>query len=652
MLVVTLDEIVGMLREGRTPKQVAVSLGITERAIRNRFDRAGRLTEYENIVRDSQAKAAGRVDVSAGYEISNWYVGIDGEYVEIVDSNTSGFGTPTNFTTYSNVDVYVALEPVEYRLTVEVDENLEVTVTVDGEEQQPTNSEYSYTVGQTVVITVELTENLHINGATANEGSWNRFTIDGDKVTFTSPAMDLDVSITTSVGYTVTITMPSGGTHDDNELFGFENDRIIAGVVEHTYEVEIGPGGSLQMTAPSYGEHSTVISLYGTDGSVLQYQDTFSLQYNQLGRDVGYELYVNIIWNVTHGSHYTYYIERTDHRGDPLTVSGWDGKRAYTGDVIGLTVEEGYQFGMGFTAVGASLVADGASHREYSVNSGLTGSKTDVLFGDAEQSQFTVTVVVSFQKKGAQFTEEPEGTLSVTTRDHAPVQVSEGSWNPAEGNMTYKFPATSQTYLVFGQFAGFVDADVNEHTVDVDGSVTVAIGFVAVPQTIVFSDGDKELYTYVEWYIGDTTSLIQMYSDAGDYRAWAYTGGLIDDVNDPTSLDIGLFEHGALTMVGLPNVVDIPIDSSEQSIIIRSSQLQGNGFSILLQDSAGYTISFSGDLMLEARWNGDYLTLRSGDPGTGSFHITLEGPAAVHVLHVVVVGSVEEIGRAGVFSIY
>lgn len=63
--VVTLDEIVGMLREGRTPKQVAVSLGITERAIRNRFDRAGRLSEYENIVLDTQARAADRVDVSA-----------------------------------------------------------------------------------------------------------------------------------------------------------------------------------------------------------------------------------------------------------------------------------------------------------------------------------------------------------------------------------------------------------------------------------------------------------------------------------------------------------------------------------------------------------------------------------------------------------
>ena len=80
--------------------------------------------------------------------------------------------------------------------------------------------------------------------------------------------------------------------------------------------------------------------------------------------------------------------------------------------------------------------------------------------------------------------------------------------------------------------------------------------------------------------------------------------------------------------------------------------MEGNGFSIRLQDSTGYTISFSGDLRVEARWNGNYLTLRSGDPGTGSFHITLEGPATVHVLHVVVVGSVEDIGRAGVFMIY
>ena len=217
--------------------------------------------------------------------------------------------------------------------------------------------------------------------------------------------------------------------------------------------------------------------------------------------------------------------------------------------------------------------------------------------------------------------------------------------------MTYTFPATSQTYLVSGRFAGFEDEDAVEHTVDVNGNVTISISFEAVAQTIVFSDGDTVLHTYSEWYIGDTTPLVGMYDGADDYRAWAYMGGLIDDVSGPTSLDIGLFEHGPLTMVGLPNVVNVPTDSSEQSIIIHSSQLEGNGFSIRLQDSAGYTISFSGDLRLEAQRNGDYLTLRSGDPGTGSFHITLEGPAAVHVLHVVVVGSVEEIGRTGVFSI-
>ena len=65
MPAVTLDDIVVMLREGRTPKQVAASLGITERAIQNRFDRAGRLSEYRNVVRASEAEASRRVDVEA-----------------------------------------------------------------------------------------------------------------------------------------------------------------------------------------------------------------------------------------------------------------------------------------------------------------------------------------------------------------------------------------------------------------------------------------------------------------------------------------------------------------------------------------------------------------------------------------------------------
>lgn len=597
----------------------------------------------------SAVDLTGRVDVSAGYEISEWYIEIDGDYVEISDS---GFGTPTNFTTYSNVDVYVELVPEEYSLTVVVDDGLGVTITIDGIVREPAGGTYTYTVGQNVAIAVNVTGNQHVSGATANEGTWNRFKIDSNEVTFTSPAMDLDVSITISVGYTVTITMPSGGIHDDNELFGFDNGRIIEGGAGSEYEFEIRPGTSLQLMAPSFGTLTTVISLYGSDGSEFQYANTFSLSYGDLSQDVEYELYVNIPWDVSHGKNYSYGIERTDHRGNTANLSGWDGNQAYTGDIIVLTADSGYQFGTGFTAVGASLVVDGTTQREYSVNSGLTGSKTDVSFGDAEQTEFTVTVVVSFLKNGSPFIDEPSGKLFVTTRDHVPVQVSAGVWDSAAGMMTFTFPATSQTYLVSGQFAGFADVVEAEHTVEVDGSITVDISFVAVAQTIVFSDGDTVLHTYTGWYIGDTTPLSKMYDGAGAYRAWAYGGGLIDNVDEPTSLDIELFEDGPLTMICLPNVADIPIVSSEQSIIIHSSQLEGNGFSIRLQDSTGYTISFSGDLRVEARWNGNYLTLRSGDPGTGSFHITLEGPATVHVLHVVVVGSVEDIGRAGVFMIY
>ena len=65
MPVVTLDEIVDRIRGGTAPKTLASELGITERAIRNRFEKAGRLSEYQNIVKSAQAESASRVDVSA-----------------------------------------------------------------------------------------------------------------------------------------------------------------------------------------------------------------------------------------------------------------------------------------------------------------------------------------------------------------------------------------------------------------------------------------------------------------------------------------------------------------------------------------------------------------------------------------------------------
>lgn len=83
MPVTTLDEIVGMLREGRTPKQVAASLGITERAIQNRFDRAGRLDEYRNVVMASKAEASGKVDVFALMELADRGMSFNSACIEL-----------------------------------------------------------------------------------------------------------------------------------------------------------------------------------------------------------------------------------------------------------------------------------------------------------------------------------------------------------------------------------------------------------------------------------------------------------------------------------------------------------------------------------------------------------------------------------------
>lgn len=64
-MITTLDEILELIRGGRTPKDVAGGLGITERAIRNRFQSAGRLQEYDNTVRAMESERARNVDLSA-----------------------------------------------------------------------------------------------------------------------------------------------------------------------------------------------------------------------------------------------------------------------------------------------------------------------------------------------------------------------------------------------------------------------------------------------------------------------------------------------------------------------------------------------------------------------------------------------------------
>lgn len=61
----TLDEIISMVRDGLTSRAIAGELGVSERYIRNRFQEAGRLSEYRNALMDAGARRAAAVDVDA-----------------------------------------------------------------------------------------------------------------------------------------------------------------------------------------------------------------------------------------------------------------------------------------------------------------------------------------------------------------------------------------------------------------------------------------------------------------------------------------------------------------------------------------------------------------------------------------------------------
>ena len=72
-----------MIRDGKSPKMVAADLGISQRAIQNRFDRAGRLDEYRNVVMDAEAKAVARVDADALMECADKGLSLNSACIEL-----------------------------------------------------------------------------------------------------------------------------------------------------------------------------------------------------------------------------------------------------------------------------------------------------------------------------------------------------------------------------------------------------------------------------------------------------------------------------------------------------------------------------------------------------------------------------------------
>ena len=573
----------------------------------------------------SQLDLYGRITVTPGYEITEWWYGSTPEGSTRIKTGTSSDGqTTVPLTTYSTTNIYVVLAKIDYELEVVFDDGTGssggYTYTVTGGSEGD-----GFQVGDKVTITAGNLGGMHISGATGNDGAWNMFIVNLTEVSFTAPAMDLTVTIHLSSNFTVTVTLPQDEA--DNVMFGFQSvgsgtlvhgGRLSSSTFVSTLSTE-GGAGTVTISAPAYEGHSVVLSLYDSEGALVgnEHSPSVSFGISDLEADASYKLRVNVLWKVTLGEGYS------------ATVT--DGATVYTGDVIRLTLEQGHAFGNGFYAVGAAMTGFGSGYREYTVNI-WDGNRTDVVFGDAEYAMIIVTVDVVFKVKGETATEEPVGSVTMSSSSGSTV-LTGGTWSSESGMMTYETVVLKQTYTFEAVFTGYGDGSKTEY---IGEDMTVTIELDAEKQRVEFSSGSSVLKTY-DWYIGDKTALSGMYSNPG-YLAWTDGETLF---RSDSVLAFDMFEDGVLTLIGLPVVVVIPSEWDVMEVLVDERSLE-SGVEVLVGEGFDGPVKTSVN-DVTAKLDGVTLTLQCHG-GTGSFHVVLEGPAENLVVIVTVAGSVEDIG--------
>lgn len=257
--------------------------------------------------------------------------------------------------------------------------------------------------GDKVSIMVKYTGNqqYRILGA---EGEYGNFTL--SKFTFTQDAYntysicefqmpngDLELTITLSEGYSLTVSIPESSPHtDDNHLFGLSKGADGGFTVSSdgaADEVILNLGlNALKdiafMMPEAYGSNAISISIGSHSGADVEIKDS-TLILTNISDDVSVELLIHVEWKLTFsGDGYS-----VSKAGVPIST----GSTVHTGDVLTLTTHQGYAFDVIPNVVGAVITSSGSE----TVVMTVSGTGDVSIEGDAIRHSIIVTVVIDFR---------------------------------------------------------------------------------------------------------------------------------------------------------------------------------------------------------------------------------------------------------------
>ena len=345
-----------------------------------------------------------------GYEVYN--DGIDAWYTYNAVNGT--YSKVETITPQADFTIYLRLQVAEYEIKVytsvkgaEKTPLLAFTMTVGGD---PVNKHVSG-YGQTVVISFE-DSTYHVNGATGSiplgqigEEYFTCYSKGFEQyVEFKMPNGDLELVISLTDEYMLTVTLPSSGSSDNGRfsigsLTSDSDGNVTVSLTEDSQglgssKIEASEGTlTVNGGQTSDGHHYSIVLV----SSDKQYEG--SLEFGPLSGDIEVEIYVIIEWNLECGEGYTVDRYPIDPVTGELSNSKEDaGNTVHTGDVLVLVAEDGYTLG--------SVTYSGVEPYDQYNNGFKVLGTMDVTFTDAS-SKVVLSVSVVFLSKPSAGAVEP-----------------------------------------------------------------------------------------------------------------------------------------------------------------------------------------------------------------------------------------------------
>ena len=565
--------------------------------------------------------------ITSGYDrVSDgtvwWYMGADGTMREWDLGSNYTFKPQADFT------AYLQLERVQYPITLVIDG---VTQTL--------GDDYSVSIGGTVSdissayfddqvdVSFDVPNGYHIGSVTGTlpNGSFDRFQTSTDgqynTLSFTMPAGNLTIYVTTTNQNTITFELPNTGAND-NGRFGIQVSdtgngltvTLVQGLAVSTVTVSTDRSEAIVNGSTTLGTGGLLISAYVGDEQLFVLQESgVSLQaLESYGTNVTVSIYVSVKWGLTISGD-GYEVQR-DALSDPSSgVTAPDANGPYTSDTDKQCA---------YVLTGDRLTVISASEETLVSISHTNLQRTTVIEGfgfsvpgtgnaslHTPVFSLTLTIVVDFTSSGGRDVDAGDWVDGGVT-----VSTVTGVVEPAirDGNLVFTYMLNSGTYDFSADYAGFIEDDGNPTSVTLDASSeSITLTMVAIDYHVDVQHPPSGVDADLLWHVYDRVTVEDLVerAQAGlsdkDVRWFGYT-----PASEPTELGtddemtVDMFGDGtSCTILGVPKLIGEPGEEQPDrafTIFLMSGTVDGTHHvsSGLLEgtyDVRGYSVAIDAD---------------------------------------------------------